>query len=63
MESVDKWMGKRGLSKNLRMRIGQHYQEVRLNSHPTCLNALNASGKMLLQDRCRLFACATTCLS
>lgn len=29
MESVDKWMGKRGLAKNLRLRIGQHYQEVR----------------------------------
>ena len=28
MESVDKWMGKRGLSKKLRLRIGQHYQEV-----------------------------------
>ena len=28
MESVDKWMGKRGLSKKLRYLIGQHYQEV-----------------------------------
>ncbi|BDA50689.1 probable potassium/sodium hyperpolarization-activated cyclic nucleotide-gated channel [Coccomyxa sp. Obi] len=27
MESVDKWMGKRGLSKKLRHLIGQHYQE------------------------------------
>lgn len=33
MENVDKWMGKRGLPTRLRMRIGQHYQEV--NSGPS----------------------------
>jgi hypothetical protein len=49
MESVDKWMGKRGLSKKLRMRIGQHYQEV-------CVPALEFALHRAADRECALAA-------
>ena len=62
MESVDKWMGKRGLSKKLRMRIGQHYQEVcvpelQLALHRAADNeraslSLSASPKLTVKQGC-----------
>lgn len=67
MESVDKWMGKRGLSKKLRHLIAQHYQEVRHSSSKTLLPLHLISGLRRsrpfsdLSRRCK-HACMKSCL-